>query len=338
LAELETGTYGGHAVERTTVAHLLDSLLKDFEVNGKSVAWAKIVDAHLRPFFGHLRAKRVDTVTLEEYIERRHLEGMSNATVNRELGWLRRAFNLGAQSVPPRCRPLPYMKKLKEAPPRKGFFEYEEFTKLRSELPEHLRPVITFGYYSGCRRGEILGLRWEQVDFAAKVVRLEPGETKNDEARTIPLIGELPEMLAMLKAQRDERWPRCHHVFSRWGKPIKSFIDAWYEACKRAGMVDISGKPSRLFHDLRRTGVRNLVRAGVPERVAMLISGHKTRSVFDRYSIVSQRDLQDAAARLERHLEELESARDKDQTRTIEGRATKHHQAGSGASDSKLLQ
>ena len=118
-------------------------------------------------------------------------------------------------------------------------------------------------------------------------------------------------MLVLQKQIRDQRWPQCPWVFARHGKQIKSFQDAWQEACKRAGLWNReTNKPARLFHDLRRTGVRNLVRAGVPERVAMSISGHKTRSVFDRYNIVSERDLHEAAARLERHVAELEKACD----------------------------
>ena len=71
---------------------------------------------------------------------------------------------------------------------RKGFFEHDAFLSVRHALPEETRPVITFAYFTGCRKGEILALRWSQVDLDERVVRLEPGETKNDEARTIPLV------------------------------------------------------------------------------------------------------------------------------------------------------
>ena len=179
-------------------------------------------------------------------------------------------------------------------------------------LPPDVRPVLTFGYYTGCRKGEILALEWVQVDLLERVVRLEPGTTKNDEGRLLPLAPQLYESLKLQREIRDQRHPDCPWVFF-WhgsGKQMRDFREAWEAASKRAGLWggdEETGNPMKLFHDLRRTGVRNLLRAGVPEAVAMRISGHKTRSVFDRYNIVSESDLKDAARRLGDYLKRKEA-------------------------------
>ncbi len=168
-----------------------------------------------------------------------------------------------------------------------------------------MRPVLTFAYYTGCRRGEILGLHWEQVDLSERIVRLEAGTTKNDEPRLLPLTNELFEVLSMQRSIRDAKHSGCPWVFfDESGRPIRCFRRSWETACEAAGLIGADGEANRLFHDLRRSGVRNLIRAGVPETVAMRISGHKTRSVFDRYNIVSERDLHEAARRLENYLAE----------------------------------
>jgi integrase len=176
---------------------------------------------------------------------------------------------------------------------RKGFFEHSEYQAMFRALSEELRPVLAFAYYTGTRRGEILSVQWPQVDLVERVVRLNPGETKNDEPRIVPLTDELFELLAMQKARRDQFWPSCPWVFYHWnsGKPVKDFRAEWERACRAVGLWDEkTGKATWLFHDLRRSGVRNLIRSGTPEVVAMRISGHKTRSVFDRYNIVSEQD------------------------------------------------
>ncbi len=110
-------------------------------------------------------------------------------------------------------------------------------------------------------RGEILSLQWSQVDLDHRIVRLEPGTTKNDEARIIPLVADVLLTLKQQKETRDALYPDCERVFARESQPIRSFKTAWVGACVRAGLVDSGGEPAKLFHDLRRTGVRNFVRA-----------------------------------------------------------------------------
>lgn len=314
MRERDLGIYA--SVQHTIMDALFDDLLADYRINGKCYEWAESkVRVNLRPFFGGMKAATVGTDQIRRYIEarrqpetrvygngekkRKRVYGpATNATINRELALLRRSFNLGKMATPPKVGTVPFIPMLAENNVRKGFFEHEAFLALRRALPEEIRPVITFAYYTGCRKGEILALTWSQVDLSERIARLEPGETKNDEARTIPLAADLYEMLKLQKQTRDTYFPKSPWVFSRNGEPILEFKNSWTSAYKTAGLVNDGGEPAKLFHDLRRTGVRHLIRAGVPERVAMTISGHKTRAVFDRYNIVSESDLKDAARRL----------------------------------------
>jgi integrase len=312
LARLDRGEHAVGA-SRILVSSLLDDLLADYRINGideQGIERPRL-EIHIRPYFGGMRAAKLGTTEIRRYIEKRQTREIrngrrygpaSNATINRELALLRRALHLASLHEPPLVSRVPKFPMLAEDNVRKGFFEHDAFVRLRRELPEEIRPVITFAYYTGCRKGEILGLQWPQVDLIEHVVRLEPGETKNDDARIIPLVPELYQMLVLAKETRDRCFPESPWVFSRAGKPIQEFQYPWEQASKRAGLVNAEGDPERLFHDLRRTGVRNLIRAGVREKVAMLISGHKTRAVLDRYNIVDERDLKDAARKLAEYI------------------------------------
>jgi len=293
--EISEGKLPGVYFDKVRFEELAEDFLNDYRINGKKSYQnvERIVRLYLQPFYGGLRATNITTSLIREYIAQRQEAGAANATINRELSALKRAFNLASQCTPPKVPQVPHIPMLKENNTRKGFLEHDQFLALRAALPDHLRGLVTFGYKTGWRLGEINGLTWERVDLSQGIVRLEAGETKNDQARTVYLDDELK---TALREQFVTRRLGCPYVFHREGKRIHRFDKAWNAALKAAKLN------GTIFHDLRRTAVRNMVRAGIPERVAMMISGHKTRSVFERYNIVSADDLRLAAQKLTAYL------------------------------------
>ncbi|MCD6487384.1 MAG: tyrosine-type recombinase/integrase [Syntrophobacterales bacterium] len=274
--------------------------MADYRINGKkSLARAERSVRHLEETFEGVRVVSITTPQINKYIEKRQSEEAANASINRELSALKRMLNLGARQTPPKVDKVPYIPMLKENNIRTGFFEHEDFVTVRDALPEYLKSVITFAYNTAWRRSEILNLTWRNVDLKEGIVRLDPGETKNDEGRVVYLDAELLDMMADL--QRKKAFG-CPYVFHRNGNQIRDFRSAWANAFESAGIS------SMMFHDLRRTAIRNMIRAGIPERVAMTISGHKTRAVFDRYNIVSPEDLKEAA-RKRQEFNELQGSR-----------------------------
>jgi integrase len=311
LQDRDKGLATSHEARKVSYADLRKGLLDNYlELGNKSLfATAEGEETivglkQLDDFFGFgpdnpgPSAVSINTETSRAFARKRLAEGAGNATINRSLACLRRMLRIAHEES--RIQFVPKIRLLKEPPARKGFLELEKFEELVGPLPTHLRPLILFLYWCGVRLGEAQQIEWSQVDLDARIIRLEDDQTKNAEARIVPL----PAVVVMTLK---EITPKVGRVFddtnlrtewqkacAAWGlgtreiiKPKKKGQHQWY---KYRGLI---------VHDLRRSAIRNLVNAGVPERVAMRISGHKTRDVFDRYHIVSADDVTRAMQRVE---------------------------------------
>jgi integrase len=235
---------------------------------------------------------KITTDAARKFAEQRTKEGAKAGTVNGSLALLRRMLKIAQEDG--KLERTPKIRMLHPGLARTGFLPVEQFDKLLGHLPMDLKPLVTFLYYCGVRLGEALNLDWGQVNLDTGLIRLEAEDTKTSEPRIVPM----PDVLiGMLKMRRQEG-----KVFD--GTNLRK---SWAKACVAAKLgalepVDKAGNQrytGLVLHDLRRSAIRNLVRAGVPEVVAMKISGHKTREVFDRYNIVDEKDVIAAMARVQ---------------------------------------
>jgi integrase len=298
LAQIATHTYIEPKTDKTLVRELLDGLRIDYQNQGNK-SWDDVEARwrlHLEPVFGNFRAANVRPRDIKQYQNDRKKHGASNGTINRELAALKTMFRIGLDDEKI-VRTPKFPKELDEdASIRKGFLEDSQYDKLATSCAKiglWLRAMFEVGYRFGWRVSELLKLRVAQVDLSERTIRLEVGETKNGEARE----AYMPTLMYLLIQQCVSGKQPEDFVFTRNQRggpaPIKDFRGVWAKATAEAGVPDL------LFHDLRRTAARNLVRSGVSERVAMEITGHKTRSVFDRYNITAANDKKLAAQRMD---------------------------------------
>ena len=277
-----------------TLGDLSDAYLQDYQVRQfRSQSTARGRVAHLAAFFGRAaRAATLTTYQIRQYQLTRRAAGAATGTINRETSALHRMGTLAVHwgwldTVPG------FPDRLRENPPRQGFFEHPEYLAVRAHLPAPWQDILDLAYYSGWRKQEILGLSWDEIDRAGGVIRLSPARSKTLVGRILPISPPIADALNRRRARRD---PDSPLVFHRDGITIRRWRTAWRTACQAAGV------PTRFLHDCRRTAARNLIRANVPERVAMLLTGHKSRAIFDRYNIIHEQELLDAGDQLVEYL------------------------------------
>jgi integrase len=329
LGEIAAEQHGGRAFvgpqqERVTVGELLYGLENDFKLRDK---WNGKVESNMKPvreYFGSRRAADLSSAAIGTWIESLREEGYSNSTVNHRTKLLRQAFKVAIRNK--QISQQPFIPRLSEVGnERQGFFETADFETVITKLPEYLRDFCRFGFLTGWRKGSIQSLRWADVGDGIIYLRAKNSKTRKPE--TMPLEGELASIIERRRdaaiLQGENNTTRfAEYVFHNDGLPVGDCRKAWATACVAAGLgkmicpkcntegsekkcqsCKVSTRYSgKIFHDFRRTASRNMISAGVPQAVAMKITGHKTDSMFRRYAIVNEEQKREALAKTQQYL------------------------------------
>lgn len=257
--------------------------------------------AAAKPLLSFFQGKKINSLSLwhvEKYKSIRKAEGRKSETINKELGVLRRMFNLaltGALKTKISKNPISGLRFLKVTKFQPRVLKDSEFEKLFAAASTHFKPILLCAYMTGMRRSEIARLKWEHVDLEDRYLYVT--ETKNNESRTIPIQDDLFKLLAELKETS-----KCEYVFTTHeGKPY-THISVWKRAWNTA--IRKSKIDRCRFHDLRHTFVSNLiVREKEDVATVMELSGHRDISMLKRYSHTREEAKKSAISKLGNHLD-----------------------------------
>src|SRR5579862_7178748 len=194
--------------ERVRVGQLLDLVANDYDFRKRKSAYdTKLrIDAHLRPFFGEMKAQKLGTVAVREYALHRRRQEAEAATINKELSWLRRALKLGYRHEPQLVLRVPAFEMLPVDNIREGTMKHDRYRAVRDALPRYARIALVIAYHTGARKGEIRAIRKDKIDFKAKRILLPGRTTKNGKSRYLPIYGDMAAELDMALSASD---PKC---------------------------------------------------------------------------------------------------------------------------------
>jgi len=247
------------------------------KANNRAVDTKIIRVRHLTEYFQTKPLGDITSWHVEKYKAKRKQE-VSESTVNKELTVLRHMLNKAVEWGFLQTSPLKQVRWYRERTGRLRFLSVEEMAALLKACQGWLRPIVLFALNTGMRRGEILGLTWDCIDFNSKTIYVT--ETKTGEMRTIPMNDVSEQILRKLK---ERAVPEQKYVFVNpsTGKPWVGIRKAFMKACKAAGITGCT------FHTLRHTFASHLVMRGTDLKTVSELLGHRDIQMTMRYAHLS---------------------------------------------------
>jgi len=297
----EMEKFGVQIDTEMTFSALIDWGLKQEVMKDKASASDDEARAvHLKSYFGDSKAVQITPLNVDNFrikmkqtVSERTKKPFSGSTINKMVSLARRIYYLGMDQGKVKSNPFARRGTFKEEP--KGqYIPEKEFWAIYKNLPEYLQRVILVAYLTGMRRGEIIELGWDRVNLIECYVDLTPDDTKTEERRRIYFNSIKILKDVFIEAAKTRK--SCQDLV--FTKPDGSPVPKWYiqrllkKACQNAGVG-----PYRL-HDLRHTFNTNMTKAGVDQVTTMKLTGHKTNSMFIRYSHLDQEQGENAMGKL----------------------------------------
>jgi len=285
-----------------TLSEIAEDFLRYSKNNKRSYTRDLTLVKNLRSFFSNRNIEEITPNLIERYKKKRLSDdGRKPATVNRELAALKCMFNWAIKNGKMTVNPMKKIKMLKENNTRLRFLSKEEAQALVNNCPPHLRRVVITALLTGMRRGEILGLKWSDVDMTRGIITLR--NTKSGMIRYIPISSQLAKVLSECVDSSDGEYVFC----SRNRRPYKKMDNFFQKVVERAGLKDFR------FHDLRHTAASYMVMAGIDLVTVKEILGHSKLDMTLRYAHLSPLHKQDAMERLGEKVDSFWTVRDNGQ-------------------------